>query len=273
MAGKVQFATANNARIACEVAGQGDPVVLIHGFTLDMSMWEDQMAALASHFTVIRYDARGFGQSSTPIEQYTHHDDLNALLDVLGIPTAHIVGLSMGGGTALRFTCVYPHRVRSLIVADSTLPGHSMSEETGARLGAVYTSARESGIDAARQTWIAHPLFDATNENPEVAQRLAAMVDRYSGWHWLNEEPAAELDPPVTARLHQISAPTLVILGERDIADFHVFARKMADEIPGAEMAVIPDAGHMVNMEAPEIFNELVVRFLLRQSSPAAELG
>jgi len=268
MASESHAVTANNARIVYEMAGQGEPVVLIHGFTLDMSMWDDQMSALTPHFTVIRYDARGFGQSSTPLEQYTHHDDLNALLDVLEIPSAHIIGLSMGGGIALRFACIYPQRVRSLVLVDSTLPGHPMAEETAARMGDAYAAAREHGLDAARATWLAHPLFEAARERPDLAPRLATIVDRYSGWHWLNHEPASELDPPVTTRLHQFTTPTLVVVGERDIPDFHAFARRLAADIPGGELAIIPNAGHMTNMEAPDSFNEVVLGFLLRQRQP-----
>ena len=264
MAEETTTIEANSARLACEIAGQGEPVVLIHGFTLDRSMWDDQMPALTPHFRVIRYDARGFGQSSLPREQYTHHDDLNALLDVLDIPSAHVCGLSMGGGIALRFACVYPHRVRSLMLVDSTLPGHPLPPETGARLGAVYAAAREEGLDAARESWLTHPLFAPCTEQPDVAERMKRMVGDYSGWHWVNDEPAAELDPPVTARLKQITAPTMVVVGERDIADFQTFARRMVDEIPEAELATIPNAGHMSNMEAPEIFNQVLVDFLLR---------
>ncbi len=269
MANDIQFATANNARIAYEIAGQGEPIVFIHGVTLDMSMWNDQMPALTQQSTVVRYDARGFGQSSLPLEQYTHHDDLNALLDVLGFPSAHICGLSMGGGIALRFACTYPERVRSLIVVDSVLPGSPFSKETGDRLRAVYNAARENGLDAARESWLTHPLFEPAIERPEVAHRLSAMVGRYSGWHWLNHEPAVELVPPVAERLKQISVPTLVILGERDLADFHAYAHRMTEEIPGAELAVIPNAGHMANMEAPEAFNEVLVEFLSRKRRPA----
>ncbi len=257
---------ANNARLACEIAGQGEPVVLIHGVTLDMSMWDDQMAALTPHFTVIRFDARGFGRSSLPVEQYTHHDDLNALLDVLEIPSAHICGLSMGGGIALRFACTYPERVCSLTLVDSVLPGFPFTEETGNRLRAVYTAAREQGLDAARDSWLNHPLFATCAEQPDVAERMKRMVGDYSGWHWVNDEPAVELDPPVTARLQQITAPTLVVVGERDLIDFHVIGQRLAHEIRGAELAVIPNAGHMANMEAPETFNQILVDFLLRQT-------
>ncbi len=242
-----RFHRREQARIAYETSGQGEPVVLIHGFTLDMSMWDDQMPALRQRFSVLRYDVRGFGRSSVPHDPYTHHEDLNALLDALDIPSAHIVGLSMGGGIALRFACVYPERVRSLIVVDGTLPGHAVSNETSTKSHAVYALARNRGLDSAREAWLQSPLFQATNERPEVARRLRDMVTHYSGWHWLNDDPVAEIDPPVAARLQQITAPTLVIVGERDIAEYQAFARRMAEEIPGAQLDVIPNVGHMAN--------------------------
>src|SRR3712207_1103532 len=98
------FAAVNGTRLYYEVAGEGTPVALIHGFTLDTRMWDDQFLPLAAHYRVVRYDARGFGRSDLPTgEPYSPHDDLRALLEHLGLGPAAITGLSMGGGIAADF--------------------------------------------------------------------------------------------------------------------------------------------------------------------------
>src|SRR5262245_57108437 len=117
MAVQSGFADIPGARLHYEVAGSGEPLVLIHGFTLDMRMWDDQFASLARHFQVVRYDLRGFGKSSMPTtEPYTHADDLKALLDCLNIERAHVLGLSMGGSIAINFALNYPAMVDRLVL-------------------------------------------------------------------------------------------------------------------------------------------------------------
>ena len=114
------FATINGTRLYFEIAGSGQPLVLIHGFTLDLRMWDDQFERLTREFQVIRYDMRGFGQSAPPTgERYAHADDLRDLLDHLRVDKAHLVGLSKGGAIALDFTLAYPRRVNKLVLIDT----------------------------------------------------------------------------------------------------------------------------------------------------------
>jgi pimeloyl-ACP methyl ester carboxylesterase len=121
----VGFAKINGAKLYYEVTGRGSPVALIHGFTLDRRMWDDQVAALALRHQVVRYDLRGFGRSSLPSNAYSHVDDLQTLLNYLGIDRVALLGLSMGGAIALDFACAYPERLRAMLLADSTLRGFS----------------------------------------------------------------------------------------------------------------------------------------------------
>ena len=110
-----------------KAAGSGAPLVLIHGFTLDMRMWDDQFTPFAERYRVVRYDVRGFGKSAVPAgAPYTNADDLAALLDYLDISSAAIVGLSMGGGIAIDFALAYPAMTRALIPVDSSPEGHHM---------------------------------------------------------------------------------------------------------------------------------------------------
>jgi 3-oxoadipate enol-lactonase len=257
------FAAVNGTRLYYEVAGTGDAVALIHGFTLDTRMWDDQFAPFAERYRVVRYDARGFGQSAVPGEApYTHADDLAALLGHLNIPSAAIIGLSMGGGIAINFALAYPAMTSALIAVDSTLGGHRWSDEWNERFGHLRHTARTDGVAAAKAEWLADPLFAPANERPDVAARLRQMVTDYSGWSWMHRDPHRTQEPPAAERLTQIAMPTLVLLGEWDVPDFHAAAETITRQIPGARKVILPGVGHMANMEAPEPFNAAVLGFL-----------
>ncbi|HEY7490512.1 MAG TPA: alpha/beta hydrolase [Candidatus Tectomicrobia bacterium] len=118
------FADVNGTRLYYEVAGTGHPLVLIHGFSLDTRMWDDQFEVFAQGYQVLRYDLRGFGKSAVPTDTpYTHPDDLYALMTHLGIEHADIVGLSLGGAVALDFAVTYPRATDVLIPVDAALLG------------------------------------------------------------------------------------------------------------------------------------------------------
>lgn len=245
-----------------ETSGQGEPIVLIHGFSLDTRSWDAQVPALSRDHRVIRYDLRGFGRSPYTTEPYTHAEDLFYLLSHLGVEQAVLVGLSMGGGAAINFTLLYPERVRALVLVDATLGGFPWSAEAsefGARL---HLLARAEGMETARDYWLSSPLFGPAMRRPEVAGALRAMVHDYSGVHWLRADPGVPLDPPAIERLHQLRVPTLVIVGEQDTGDFQAIAARLEQGIPGSRKTVVPGVGHMASMEAPERVNDLILGFL-----------
>lgn len=254
------FLELDGLRIYYETAGSGHPLVLIHGFSLDTRMWDDQFENFAQHYRVIRYDIRGYGKSSTPTsEPYSHAGDLKALLDHLDISQAHILGLSLGGAIAINFTLAYPHMVRALVLADSVLWGHSWVET---ETGAIWQASREQGIEEARKLWLAHSMFAAARDNPHVATALTRIVSDYSGWHWVNDDPGAYPDPPDSQFLSRIRVPALVLVGARDIPDFQVIADTLAQTLPNAQKVLLSGVGHMCNMEDPAGFNDAVLGFL-----------
>ena len=260
------FAPVNGTRLYYEVAGEGDPIAFVHGFALDARMWDAQFLALADRYRVLRYDARGFGRSDPPESpDFRHADDLHALLEHLETPAAHVVGLSMGGRIALQHALLYPEATRSLVLVDSALDGFEWSAEWAAAQDAIEECAQRDGLQAAKKMWLEDSLFAPAREDPALAARLARMIDEYSGWSWLNDTPRG-IDPPGGRRLRDVRAPTLVIVGERDLPDFLRAADLLAEGIPSARKAVMPGVGHMSNMEDAAAFNTLLLRFLQAHS-------
>ncbi len=257
------IAAVNGTRLYYETRGAGPPVVFVHGFSLDTRMWDPQFELFAQQFRAVRYDARGFGQSALPDSApYTHAADLLALIQHLELEPAHLVGLSFGGGLAIEFAMDHPASVRSLTVVDGALGGYAFAKDWGA-VGAL---ARGQGLAAAKQAWLADELFAAANDQPGIAAQLRAMVEDYSGYHWLHKDPGRWSDTPGVQRLEALAAPTLAIVGERDLPDFHAIADLVAARAPDARKVVLKGVGHMSNMEAPLQFNEIVAAFLLSHS-------
>lgn len=257
------IATVNGTTLHHEVAGSGDPVVLVHGFSFDARMWDGQVDALAERYTVARYDLRGFGQSSTPAAgvHYRHADDLWALVDHLGFERVALVGLSVGGAVVLDAARVQPERVRALVVIDGVLPGFDMAAAMAGN-APVWRTARSGDIETAKQLWLENAMFAPAMERPHAAELLRRMVADYSGWGWAERDPGTWVDPPSADDLASITAPTLVLVGDRDLPDFQRAAETMERGIPNARRVVLPGLGHLPPMEDPEVVNEVVLGFL-----------
>jgi len=260
------FAEVNGTRLYYETAGSGDPVVLLHAFMLDGRMWDDQFDVLAGEFRVIRYDARGFGRSALPKpgETYSHVDDLAALLATLDARTPRLVGASMGGRFALDYALTHPAGVRSLVVIDTVVSGWQWSPEWLASYAPIVAAGRRGDIPAAKQLWLGHALFAPAREKPEVAARLKLMVDDYSGWHLTHPSAERPVEPPTVNQLGRITTPTLVVVGSRDLPEFHRIAARVEGGVASGTHATIPGAGHLANMETPEGVTRALREFLLR---------
>ena len=241
-----------------EAVGDGIPVVFVHGHALDLRMWDDQVQPLTDLATVVRYDARGFGRSTRDAETpYSHADDLWRLADHLGIESAVLVGLSMGGRTVVEATLASTERVRALVLFDALLEGVQWDPESKRGMDAVGEGLRAGGLDAAKAALLRHGFFVPARRNPDIARRLTEMIGDYSGIAWTSPDPHLP-HPPSIELLGTITAPTTVVVGELDVPCFQDMSQVLADRIPGARRVAVPDAGHMVNMEAPETVNELL---------------
>jgi 3-oxoadipate enol-lactonase len=258
------------ARLAYEITGAGAPVLLVHGFGLDMRMWDPQVAHLAGRFRVVRYDCRGFGASGPfdPAHGYTHAGDLLALLDHLSIEEAVLAGLSFGGRVVMQAALAAPARVRGLALLDAVLDGVSWDPASAEALGEASRQAQARGVVAGRAAWLAHPLFAAARQQPAVASALATMVAGYPGQHWISHDPHLATGPRPLCVLDELLMPVLVAVGEHDVPGFREMSAVLARGIPAAQYHVVADAGHMINMEQPSAVNALLSRFL-EQLGPA----
>ena len=259
---KSGMVTVGDGQLYYEEAGEGPAVVLVHGFTLDTRMWDDQFDVLARNHRVVRYDLRGFGRSSLPKGPYGHADDCLALMQSLGIAKATVIGLSAGGRIAIDLAVRHPSAVTRLVAIDTFVGGYVTTQGYRDAFNAMIAAARAGDMAKAKSLWLAHPLFIPANEQPAVVARLKQMVDTYSGFHWASANPEVPLSPPAVNGLASLRVPFLVIVGERDIEDVQAMTNLLAREIPGAQKVTIPRIGHMSNMEAPQQVNAALLKFL-----------
>lgn len=237
----------------------------------DRRLWDGQLPALVERHLVVRYDLRGYGDSPLPGGPFSHVDDLAALLDHLGIERPAVVGNSFGGQVALEFALEHPGRTRALVLIASALAGHEPSAELEA-----FDEAEDTLLDAGRleeavelnlRTWLDGPDRDAAPVAPEARALVAAGQRRAFETMLAAYEaspppgPVRWADPPAATRLGEVAAPTLVVVGAHDVTDFRAIAERLADEIPGAQRAVL-DTAHLPGLERPEELNRLLLDFL-----------
>ncbi|HEY8857275.1 MAG TPA: alpha/beta hydrolase [Rugosibacter sp.] len=263
---EIGFALINDTRFHFEQAGSGVPLILLHGLGLNLHMWDDQFSSFAAHYHVIRYDLRGFGLSlpSTPAA-FSHAEDLKGLLDYLKIERAHVLGLSLGGRVALDFSLLYPDALDRLVLVDPVLGGYRFCEDWLGLMAPIMQYGKNGDVAAAKRLWLAHPLFAPVRAQSQSRQQFEQIAANDPGWHWLNQGFEQSLSPPATKRLQDVNAPALVVVGERDLPDFHAIAELLNEGLPHVQKIDLMGAGHMANMEAPEQFNEIVLKFLSRK--------
>jgi 3-oxoadipate enol-lactonase len=265
MAERVDIA---GARIAYDVSGEGDAMVLSHAGLGDMRTWDPQVDAFGQRFRVVRYDGRGFGQTEETGAgdvPFRRSDDLLALLHHLGIERAHLVGGSLGGRVSLDAALSAPERVLSLIVVGSALGGyrwtdpqtHEGWEESET---AVLAGELEKAAEIEMQMWLAGRGRSLGDVDPAVRDLVRRMLlDSYAHGEVDGE---TGLEPPAIGRLDEIRMPALVIVGDEDSPDVLRIADVLASGIAGARKVVMRGTAHAPNMEQPAEFNRVVLEFL-----------
>lgn len=248
-------------RIYFEKRGEGTPIVFLHGFSLDRRMWQEQMDYFSQSRCVIGCDARGHGKSDSPETGYAREDRTGDLLNLAhypGLSRFHLVGLSMGGGDGLSFAIDHPDRLISLTLAGTVAAGWQPSR----KFRDFSALAGEKGVEYARRKFIASSLANYQKRNPGIKKVLEDIMSHFSGGPWLDPMKSKYVKRNDLKLSVGIRVPTLIMVGSRDIL-FRPLAKQLHEAIPGTELEVFPDTGHMVNMEVPEEFNERLERFVI----------
>jgi 3-oxoadipate enol-lactonase len=257
---------ANGIHLGYEEWGAGKPVVLLHAFPCNRSMWAPQINALIQQqqFRVITPDFRGFGESEVPDGPYlmeTLADDLAALLDTLQIEECVLGGLSLGGYVAFAFYRTYSTRVQALILAD-TRPQADTPEGRAAREETAQLAEREGSLPVVERL-LPRLLTSATLQEPTgTTARLRAMMEAAAPTGIAGALRGMALRPDSTDLLPHVRCPTLVLVGEEDTLTPPADARLMAGVIPDARLVTIPQAAHLANLEQPKAFNQALAAFL-----------
>ena len=258
-------ADVNGAKLYYESAGRGPAVVFLNGGGLDCRMWDDQFAAFAELYRVIRYDYRGSGRSEPATEKFFHLEDLAALLDFLKVDVAVLAGASAGGALAMDYTLAHPKRVRGLILVSPGLSGHQLSEANQKRIAAMLAAAREGNALEFAKKVLDDPHFLPATENPPAREKARQiLIDNIERFQ--TEDLAQPPTGPAAARLAEIGVPALILLGGRDHPEQLSIGEMLESGMRGAKTVVFFGSGHMVNLENPDRFNKTVLEFLSERS-------
>ncbi len=274
------FATVNGVRLFYEVTGHGEPIVLIPGLGLDHTYFRYAIPELERHFQVIAFDPRGMGRSERPKVEYTMElwaEDLRQLLGHLGIERAHIVGSSLGGCVAMALLRRTPDIATSLILL-AAFAELDRSLETNFRMRIAIVEAMGMGpvIRDHVLLWTLSREFIETERGAEAAAGLLASLSTNDPALYVEfltsilrfgrVMPGQEREPTYTTYLPAIRVPTLVIVGDRDILTPVAFSRAIVERMPDAELAVIPECGHITFIEKPAENTRLIADFLQRHA-------
>jgi pimeloyl-ACP methyl ester carboxylesterase len=254
--------------------GDGEPVVLLHGHTLDLRVWDEVVPTLVrAGFSVVRYDQRGHGRSSSPSEGYRwgdHAADLAEVIARCAAPAAHVVGLSKGAGVALECAIRKPELVLSLSLVGPLVPDFELPAAMVTSFRELARAIRSAGVErAVRDTWLGHPLIAQAAARPGVRERLEAMVLTFPAGEYLTaSRDAPERDWRVMDRLGEIAVPTLVVRGQGEVPEFVAMAELLAARIARAESVVVPGSGHLVPLENAAAMGTVLLEFLHGPAAP-----
>ena len=254
----------SGGRLYLKQAGEGSPLILMHGWTLDHRMFAPQFSRLSKRFRVVSFDRRGFGRSEASPDLGLELDDLDRIADALSLDTLHLLGMSQGGRLALRYAVTRPQRLRSLVLQGAVVDGLDIDgpEHESIPFQEYADLARTGKIDEMRQRWLRHPVL-ALGPGHENEQRLInEILDDYTGAD-LPGFAAGSLAslPDVLGKLAAFHAPTLILTGATETIRLKGHAKKLLEVIPNCREVILGHSGHLSNLTEPELYNEQVIRF------------
>jgi pimeloyl-ACP methyl ester carboxylesterase len=267
--------TGGAVRIAYDRRGAGPLVVFLHGIGGNRSNWSDQLAHLSARYCAVAWDARGYGASDdspTPLVFGDFADDLARLLDHLGAARAHIVGLSMGGIIAQDFDARFGERVATLTLANTTsglahLPRERIEHFLTTRLAPLEAGRTTAEMGEALLAELVGP-YTTPEQRERLYQSLAALrVEPYK------QALRAIMTTDFRPHLPHIAVPTLVVTSAHDQVVPPPVSEMLAEAIPGSTLASIPRAGHLSNIDQPDLFNQIVGGFLDQHAGRATVLA
>lgn len=250
--------TNDNVTLFYQDEGSGAPVLLIHGHTMDQRIWDPVMPGLlGAGLRVVRPDLRGHGRSTRPDFGYhvSHHAaDMAAVLEDAGVDSATVVGYSIGGGVALEMALIDPDRLDGLVLMSPVMPDRPFEQVFMDNLREVAGVARSQGIEAAMLgPWASNPLFEFSFSKAGVREAAMAINRDFPGAEYLaTQRDKVERDWKVPDRLAEIQVPTAVIAGDSETPGFRAYAEEAAEGIPGAELEIFENCGHLLPLEEPE---------------------
>lgn len=251
-----------------EIAGEGEPLLFIHGFRSSMQMWRKQLPVFSSHYKVVTFDLRGHGKSDKPLKPYSigvFAADTAGLMKALGLPAAHVVGFSMGGMIGIQLCLEAPQSVKSLVVVNSPLTGFRQSFKDAFECWKHFTRVQIAEIRKLCQFNGRQSFAERTGDCEELSS-----AERVELNHMLAQANSfwAVLKESLIDKISFINCPTLFIASDNDYVPVSVKSAYVS-KMPCAELVVIPNSGHSVPVEHSETFNSILMDFLSKQSSVA----
>jgi 3-oxoadipate enol-lactonase len=257
-----QYFRADGARLRYRDEGTGPAIVLVHGWTLDLEMWNPQAETLQANFRIIRFDRRGFGLSSGSPDLLQDTTDIVSLCRHLGVGPVGCVGMSQGARVVLYLVHREPQLLDRFVLdgpPDLTATVDSEPDLEYAELGAL---ARNEGLEAFRREWGRHPLTALETGDPARHRLLGRMIARYRGWDLLSD-PRTQIQPSTKLAFASIAQPALVLNGALDTRARLRAGEALAMALPRCERAIVPLARHLANLDNPTEYNSLLLRFFL----------
>ena len=254
------FVQVESGKIYYEECGSGAPtVLLIHDGIAHSAVWDEVWPAFCARFHTIRYDRRGYGKSPESTTWYYETDDVADLLRHLKVPRAVVVGSSHGGELSIDFTLAHPDMVQQLVLVGAVVSGFPYSDHFLNRGMANSKPLEKNDVKGAIANWARDKYVLAPGH--EAAQKKLLEILTASP-NDLNHQDYARPTQAALPRLHEIHVPTLILTGDADIPDVHAHAGAIEAGIRGSRRVVLSDAGHLMYLEKPEEFTNVVIGFI-----------